>query len=125
MYAHNLFMLLRVFEGVLREKLELTEQEWQIASKRYGPLRPATFGGAEDDDADMESTVNKSKLGRQTIAMFDVSSKSEQEAAVPVRKQHQRAKSACQPQDRGSTSKQTKQSSPRLLAQRSSSFSLP
>ena len=25
MYAHNLFMLLRVFEGILREKLELTE----------------------------------------------------------------------------------------------------
>ena len=77
MYAHNLFMLLRVFEGVLREKLELTEQEWQIASKRYGPLRPATFGGAEDDEADGDSTVNKSKLGQQTFAMFDLSSKSE------------------------------------------------
>ena len=55
-----------------------------MASERYGPLRATKFGGVDEDDADYDSTVKKFKLGDQTIAMFDVSSKTEQEA-VPVR----------------------------------------
>ena len=49
MYIHNVFMQLRTTEGVIKEKLELTELEWQVAMKKYGPLQ------ASEDDPFKES----------------------------------------------------------------------
>ena len=43
MYIHDLLQKLRVTEGIVREKLKLTEIDWQSAVKKYGPLDSQTL----------------------------------------------------------------------------------
>ena len=39
MYIHNVLKLLRVMEGVMKEKLEIPKKEWRRHWVKYGPLR--------------------------------------------------------------------------------------
>ena len=36
MYIHNLIKQLRTTEGIIREKLEINDQEWEHALQKYG-----------------------------------------------------------------------------------------
>ena len=38
MYIHNVLKLLRVMEGVIKEKLGISKQEWRKHWVKYGPL---------------------------------------------------------------------------------------
>ena len=39
MYIHNLFKHLRTTEGIIRERLRLTDYDWKLATQRYGYLK--------------------------------------------------------------------------------------
>ena len=39
MYIHNLFKHLRTTEGVIRERLSISDQEWRLATQKYAYLR--------------------------------------------------------------------------------------
>ena len=39
MYIHNVLKLLRVMEGVIKEKLEISKKEWRKHWVKYGPIR--------------------------------------------------------------------------------------
>ena len=39
MYIHNVLKLLRVMEGIMKEKLEISKKEWRKHWVEYGPLR--------------------------------------------------------------------------------------
>ena len=55
MYIHNVLKLLRVMEGVIREKLEISKQEWRRHWVNYGPLRyESSSAGEEEKDSVLE-----------------------------------------------------------------------
>ena len=47
MYIDSLLMQLRAMEGILREKLELTDADWRKAKREYGMIKASDF--AEDE----------------------------------------------------------------------------
>ena len=49
MYIHNVLKLLRVMEGVIKEKLEISKKEWRKHWVEYGPLRYVKSSDEEDE----------------------------------------------------------------------------
>ena len=49
MYIHNVLKLLRVMEGIIREKLEISKQEWRKQWVKYGPLRYESSSAGEEE----------------------------------------------------------------------------
>ena len=92
MYIHNLFKHLRTTEGIIRERLRLTDYDWKVATQRYGYLRnPASHfvnhsdlvashdqnniddimngaGGDHNDLDDSSVPIEGSFLGNQGLA---------------------------------------------------------
>ena len=60
MYIDSLLMQLRTMEGVLREKLELTDADWRKAKRQYGVIRATDFAEGE---ANAHGTIGKVKIG--------------------------------------------------------------
>ena len=49
MYIHNVLKLLRVMEGVMKEKLEISKKEWRKHWVNYGPLRYVRSSDEEEE----------------------------------------------------------------------------
>ena len=73
-------MLLRGFEGIMKEKLELNEQEWKQAMKRYGPIRSRAAKVNEEiikinDEVELaassNSAKNKQKMMRRSSTLLN------------------------------------------------------
>ena len=66
MYIHNLFKHLRTTEGIIRERLQLSDQDWRIATQKYGFLRfqECVSDGLESDLDNLP--VDASYLGNST-----------------------------------------------------------
>ena len=64
-------MWLRGLEGIMKEKLELNEKEWEQAMKRYGPLRSRAQKVTlnEVDTSQSALTVKKMALRRQSTVL--------------------------------------------------------
>ena len=54
MYIHNVLKLLRVMEGVMKEKLEISKKEWRKYWVKYGPLRYVISRDEEEDQRSRE-----------------------------------------------------------------------
>ena len=56
LYIHNVLKLLRVMEGVMKEKLEISKKEWRKHWVKFGPLRIVE---SSDQDEEKESSRKK------------------------------------------------------------------
>ena len=60
MYIDSLLMQLRTMEGVLREKLELSDADWRKAKRQFGVIKATDF---TESKANQQGTIGKVKIG--------------------------------------------------------------
>ena len=69
MYIHNLFKHLRTTEGVIRERFQLSDHDWRIATHKYGWLKNPAHGEDKEYNAaldiDDNEPIDASYLGSQ------------------------------------------------------------
>ena len=65
MYVDSLLKQLRTMEGILREKLELTDTDWKKARRLYGMLRVEDF--LDDAASDKVNKVKEMPPNRSTV----------------------------------------------------------
>ena len=51
MYIHKLFKHLRTTEGIIRERLKLTDEDWKVAASKYGYLRDPANRARDEKEA--------------------------------------------------------------------------
>ena len=77
MYIHNLFKYLRTTEGIMRERLNLTDEDWKLASEKYAYLKLAHRRKRKKDEVPIQEeeepddkSIDASYLGAQINNMM-------------------------------------------------------
>lgn len=76
MYIHNLFKHLRTTEGIIRERLNVSDQDWRLATQKYAYLKnPARDINKVHnlDDSDQNKPLEASQLGAGNYKLIQTS----------------------------------------------------